>query len=134
MFTNADVTLYNRVGTTTPTFHRTHLRGVYFEDTRGQHTSKTGATVADSMLLLIPTDVNAGGKSFTGQKAFAAATDKSTQWTLAEGDIVVKGIVNDDITTQSNLDKKYDTVRKITSVSDNRQGSPSLQHWEVVGL
>ncbi len=134
MLSNADITLYNRAGGSPVTFYRTHLRGVYFEDVKSQHVNKQGAVTADSMLLLIPAGVNAGGKGFVGQKAFAAATDRATMWTLSEGDIVVRGIVTDSITSQSDLEKLYDTVRKITAVIDNRHGSPAVRHWEVSGV
>lgn len=133
MHVNADITLYNRVGGSVATFYRTHLRGVYFEDVKSQRINKQGAVTADSMLLLIPAGVNAGGKSFAGQKGFAATEEKTGLWTLAEGDIVVRGIIHDDIAAQSDLEKLYDTVRKITAIIDNRHGSPAVRHWEVSG-
>ena len=49
----------------------------------------------------------------------------------ANGDIVVKGLVQDDITSPTQL-KKYITF-VITVVRDNRRGSPIMQHWRIEG-
>ena len=83
-----------------------------------------------------------GIANYVKPKAWLALVSKTGKWTLAEGDMIVKGTVTDEIHpavvsppsaafTVSNLKAKYDDVLAITSVDTFDMGSMALRHWEV---
>lgn len=48
-------------------------------------------------------------------------------YTVQKGDVIVKGIIDDDITSSSQLQSKYD-VLTVLSVTDNRRDSSYTSH------
>ena len=74
------------------------------------------------------------GADYLKPKAWQALVTKTGNWTLQEGDVIVRGEVTDNITTEyklSDLRAEYDDVVVISSVDAMDQGSPNVQHWEV---
>lgn len=58
---------------------------------------------------------------------------KGIGWTVANGDIVVKGKLEKDILSEKEITSKYDDCFIITGNSDNRRGSLFLQHIKIKG-
>ena len=50
---------------------------------------------------------------------------------LNEGDIIVKGLIYDNIKTQKELENKYDNVYNITSCAYVNRGSKKMHHYEI---
>ncbi len=48
-----------------------------------------------------------------------------------EGDIIVKGLVEDSITTQKELESKYKDVYNITSINYVTLGTEKMHHYEI---
>jgi hypothetical protein len=133
MRTNADITIYNKyyVGRD-EAFQRIQLKGVYWEDRRAVNQLASGGNIAaDKVLVMIPF---IGHDGYLDPVEWLALEDKSENWTLNSNDIIVRGLVEDEIEpgfTPSDLERKYQNVLRITSVDSFNAGSPRMQHWEV---
>lgn len=131
MRTNADITLYNKYFDKvdrTDSYKKTILYGVFWQESKGSNVIKSGLTNADSLTVFIPHKDHID----TYQEPKVFATNQSG-WTLQEGDIVVRGAIEEEFTTVADLEKKYDHVHMITSVDNMNFGSPHMRHWEVGG-
>ncbi len=130
MITNTPMTVYNKyVESRTEKYQRTVISAVLWDS--------SSATVKRKMqdnkaVIDIPFSVGAAYKT---SKAWVALATKTANWTLQEGDVVVRGSVTDEISslfTMSALRAKYDDVLEIVSVSRMDQGSPNTHHWEIL--
>ena len=63
-------------------------------------------------------------KSYTGAEG---------TWTLKPGDKICKGLIDQDFTKITDLEKAYDDVHDITKVDKKDFGSANMRHWEVGG-
>lgn len=139
MMTNADITVYNRQFDKAQDkyiYLRTYLKGVNWQDSKGIRIAESGVVSDDRTRIFIPLDVNAEGKQYKKPKTYKRMDDKSLFYTLDNEDIVVKGIIDFDLTGNpgenvSSLQAKYDDVMVITEVIDNRYGSHIIQHFEL---
>lgn len=137
MRTNADLTLYNKyVASNKERFQRTELRGVMWENRKGRNLVASGGNVAaDQAAIYIPMTLEGflaprEWQAFEGE----SGDEEALPWTLQVGDLVVKGLVEDEITPEfsvSQLKAKYNDVLQVTSVDTMDAGSPSIQHWQV---
>ena len=110
---NADVTLYHHTWDAAQhkdVWTRTQHCGVSWYGGRAATPGTCGDTAADSYVVRI-----------YGCAEVAAVP----------GDIVVKGLVADDITSASQLTRKYAESWRVTGVRDNRRGG--LPHWRIEG-
>ncbi len=143
MRTNADVTIYNQyidATTRSPKFQRTQIKEVAWENRKAANILRSGMISADQATIFIP---YARRLNYLGPKAWQALTTKTGKWTIQEGDIIVKGLVSDEIHeavvgppavaafTVTMLKAKYDDVLVVTSVDPMLSGSLSMQHWKV---
>lgn len=139
MMTNADITVYNRQFDKAQDkyiYLRTYLKGVNWQDSKGIRIAESGVVSDDRTRIFIPLDVNAEDKQYKKPKTYKRMDDKSLFYTLDNEDIVVKGIIDFDLTGNpgenvSSLQAKYDDVMVITKVIDNRYGSRTIQHFEL---
>lgn len=117
-----------------------------WNDTKGANVSKIGLTAADQALITLPMEV---GANFLDPRAWQALVSKTGKWTLQVGDIIVKGLITDEIHeliaalpgppvvpavpafTVSDLKAKYDNVLLITSVDTLDRGRVALRHWKI---
>ena len=145
MENNTSLTLYNKIAGT-ETYQRTVIPAVEWENRKGVNGMKSGALASNSARVFISL---AMGVNYLKPKAWQALTTKTGKWTLAEGDVIVKGTVTDEIHAavpysagppevpavaafaMSDLKKKYDDVLTITSVDTYDMGSEALRHWQV---
>ena len=129
MLTEADCTIYNKymVGRV-DTWQRVQIEGVHWE----QRHAREGSEDNDFTLVFIPF---ARGDDYLKPRAWQALASKSGAWTLQIGDVIVKGLVSDELVTGtftlSNLKAAYDDVLMIGSVDTRDFGSSAMQHWEL---
>ncbi len=139
MMTNTDITVYNRQFDKAQDkyiYLRTYLKGVNWQDSKGIRIAESGVVSDDRTRIFIPLDVDAEDKQYKKPKTYKRMDDKSLFYTLDNEDIVVKGIIDFDLTGNpgenvSSLQAKYDDVMVITKVRDNRRGSRTIQHFEL---
>lgn len=136
MVTNADITLYNKVydrDAGANRYYRTVLKGVNWQDTTAIQAAEKGIVSADVAEIYIPFEVETE-KQFRKPKNFVQETEKAGLFTVEAGDLVVRGIVENELASAKDeewLKNAYDDVRTIAVVETNDNGSPDLQHWKV---
>lgn len=139
MLTNADITLFNRyydADSDEYKYARTFLRGVNWQDSQAIDISQSaGVKSTNHTRVFIPLKVDSEEKTYLKPKTFKRS-DKVTNYTLDNADIVVKGIVDFDMNDANSggfkaLMRDFDDVMKITKVADNRYGSKLVQHFEL---
>jgi hypothetical protein len=130
MRTNTAATIYNKYVTSRIEYYqRTGILAVEWENRKAANVIKSGLLGADSVVIYIPFSV---GAYYLKPIAWQAA--KTGKWTLQVGDVIVKGLVTDEITggfTMTDLKAKYDDVVVISSVDTMDYGSLSMRHWQV---
>ena len=118
MITNADLTIYNKRGVNKKTartiYLKTQIRGVNFYTKQVTNVFDQGLKSADLYQIRIP---------------LSADTEAVHYWTINNGDLFGKGLLEDFEKESEFLKQQY--TGKVLSFSDNRRGS--LQHWKIGG-
>jgi hypothetical protein len=127
---NAHVTIYNRYIHTdrSEKWQRSEIFNCVWQGVSAIARFKEQVP-ANTILILIPF---ASGAGYAEPKAWQAS--KASQWTLQEGDVIVRGLVTDEIDTEytiTSLRAEHQHVVQIASVAAMDEGSPNVQHWEV---
>lgn len=135
MRTNADLTVYNKYidpVTRSEKYQRSQVREVAWENRKAANVRSSGGQMeADQARVFIPF---ARGANYVKPNAWQALVTKTGKWTLQVGDVIVKGLVSDEIAgafTITSLKAKYDDVLVVSSVDTMDMGSLSMQHWNV---
>lgn len=137
MITNADVTIYNKVydrDSGSNKYYRTVLKGVNWQDTTAVQPVESGIVTADISKIYIPFQAETE-KQFRKPRNFLAENEKDRIFTIAPGDIIVKGVAETEIETkkdEEHMKNSVDDFRVIVSVDTNDNGSPHMQHWAVI--
>lgn len=130
MYSNADVTIYNRYldpATRLDKYKKTIIKNVFFDEKKATNRLQSGLESADHVLLLIPFDYSSKAK-FVSENVFEGLVDT---FTLKTGDKVIKGSIDYEIVRKaSELDELYE-VFTISSVDIKDFGSKHMRHWEV---
>lgn len=136
MRTNTDCTIYNRyVSGSVEHYQRTQIKDVAWQGGKGR--SGAGATnqESNSVTIYIP---SANRDDYVAQKAWSLLSSKTGKWTLQPNDIIVKGLVSDNLMigetgaiSVSALKAKYDDVLVISDIQTMDYGSLSMQHFQV---
>lgn len=136
MFTNADMTIYNIIpqkGTDKEIYKRTEIQNVFWNECREITDTENGIKKEETVRIMIPLEsLEVLKKEYKPPKEWLAAENKDS-YTFKNKDIVVQGIVEDEISTVRELEQKYDNVFTIISVSDNRYGSKDMHHFFLIG-
>lgn len=114
MVKNADITIYRRTfdkATRIDVWNHEQYESVSFHGHQAAAVGNNGLSTADVYTVRIYTDDDIG---------------------VNVGDIVVKGLIDVNITGASELTSKYGCF-VVTSVSDNRRGSANMHHWRLEG-
>jgi len=138
MLTNADITIFNKWynrETHLDEWKRTQISGVNWYGGQKVAVTDSGLQSADTYTVRIPAASAPQGRKFVLPEIYAAAESDALAglWTLQNGDIVVRGLVADDITKTADVTGKYSQCFTVTGWRDNRRGSPSVQHWRIDG-
>lgn len=138
MLTNADITIYNkwynRV-TRLDEWHRVQIRGVEWYGGQAVTVTDHGLQTAATYTVRIPAASSLSDRAFVLPEDWAGtSSDALAQfWTLQAGDIVVRDLVDNDISKAADVTGKYSECFTVTGWRDNRRGSPAVQHWRVDG-
>jgi len=129
MRTNSDITIYNKYRVANvDTWQRVQVHDIAWE----QRHARSSFDSDDLATVYIPME---RGAAYLEPRAWQALVTKTGKWTIQVGDIVVKGLVSNTLTsgsyTLTNLKAAYDDVLVITAVDTYDYGSASLQHWRV---
>lgn len=128
MRTNSSITVWNKYRVSNvDTYQRTQILDVAWE----QRHARNQFDRDDLATVYVPME---RGADYLKPHDWQALTSKAGKWTLQVGDIVVKGLVSDELTptfSLSALKAKYDDCLIIASVDTFDFGSANLQHWRV---
>lgn len=130
MIPNAHITIYNKyidVATRTEKYQRSEIYNCVWQASRSVSRFKEQVQ-SNTLLVLIPFASDTG---YQEPKAWQIDRDG---WTLQEGDIVVRGLVTDEIDTEyrvSDLRTEHQNVFAIASIACMDNGSPNVNHWEL---
>jgi hypothetical protein len=132
MRTNTSITLYNKyIQSGSECYQRTVIGPVAFENRKAANIIASGLLGADSATIYIPSPIIS---DYMKPVAWQSLISKVGLWTLQVGDVIVKGIVTDEITggfTMTSLKAKYDDVVTIHSVDTMDAGSANMRHWQI---
>ena len=106
MITNASVTIYNKVydrDEGSNKYYRTVLEGVNWQDATKVLPSDTGVVSADVAEVYIPFLIDTE-KKYCSPVNFNSEQEKDKFFTLAPEDIIVKGVVADELTKQKDVE------------------------------
>jgi len=150
MISNADITLYNKYvdpATRSYKYQRMVIRGVMWQGMEGVWQAaqalagaKSGKLLQNLTAVYIPFAL---GWNYRKPKAWRGLSVKTGYWTLQDDDVIVRGIVSDEITdavidppapafTISDLLAKYDDSMTVFTVATNDVGSVDVKHWHVL--
>ena len=91
----------------------------------------SGLKAANKFIIRIPADADFSGKSYVDPAAYALG-DPAAVFTLKNGDVIVKGAVDQDGLRPADLQRLFGEYVTILAVTDNRR-APRAKHWKVVG-
>ncbi|MFL8712798.1 hypothetical protein Q3304_18650 [Clostridioides sp. GD02377] len=141
MFFGDYLTLYNKYqgkDSDKTIYKRTYLFGVDYQGAKNVTVTEKGLLSADSVKILVPFSVIARGKMYIDPFAYnkLSEIEKEHYYTFRTGDIVVKGIIGFDITSDKgcilkDLQNKFDDVSIIKSVIKCDFGSMKMRHFEL---
>jgi len=128
---NSDITIYNKYfENRLEKYQRFEVYDVVWQSSDAISRMKE-QVASNSALILIPF---ARGVDYLKPKEWQALVDKSDNWTLQEGDVIVRGIAIEEIEagySVSNLRMDYDDVVAIASIAAMDEGSANMRHWEL---
>lgn len=113
----------------------TVIHGVSWHSRIDAAVIQTGQKAKDAATVRIPVGADTGGRTYMTPTAYKAAESVSEAFTLARGDLIVRGTVTTPTTGRlapANIQQTYEDSFTITSVSDNTR-RPHGPHWKVVG-
>ena len=94
--------------------------------------TKGGLVAANKATIRIPEGANTGGKTYADPLSYANAESVAGLWTLANGDVIVKGDASATANpTPTKLKAAYADCVTVLGVTDNRR-APNAPHWRVV--
>lgn len=135
MITNADITIYNLAhkGTRNERWVRTFITGANWYGGQKVTVGDNGLLSANTYTVRIPVFSEPQGKVFVLPEDYAALDDSTLadSWTLQNGDLVYRGN-GSEITAPKEITSKSESF-VVTGWSDNRRGSPVMQHWRIEG-
>lgn len=139
MLNNTAATVYNRAvdqENDETKYHRTVLPAVHWED--GFCAADKGKNHAENRSVFVSIDFSACSgmeKQYLPAHQFARlpSSEQGKYWTLAVGDMLLKGSVADDIPDKGirQFLANHTEVATITAVDTLDMGSDFMKHWEV---
>lgn len=140
MLTETAATVYNAVTdkeTGRTVYMRTVIPAVHWEDHRGVGGTGTSHPSTNGVSVFIPfsvADQMPSGylppEDFVGSPAEVRAA----HWTLAKGDILLKGVVSEEIAAEAGIKEfmfRHRDAVTVQAVDTADYGSYAMRHWEV---
>lgn len=141
MLTNTAATIYNAYtdpDTGKTDYRRTVIPAVHWEDIAGSSVSGTSHPSANSASIFIPFYAqDSMERKYVPAVDYADMTDeeKEKHWTIRNGDLIIKGEILDEITTESGGIKKFSYLHNdavtVQTLLTADYGSYAMRHWEV---
>ena len=134
MITNADITIYNQKSnpvTKLTEYVRTQIRNVHWYTDQKTSVDQSGVHSADIYKIRVPEE-SVTYRKFLDHSEWKQSEDTDGYWTIQNDDLVVRGLVDDDIRQASDLLNKYPYVARVNSFSDNRRGNNP--HFRIGGV
>ena len=138
MITNSDLTIYNKYlnkETERTEYIRTHIYGVNFQVKTMVAVADKGLNSANIATIFIPMNAYFSNKKYIKPKAFKniSPSDKGDFFTFEEGDIIVKGICDFELSSKNlnELKNNFDDVYSLISIETNENGSEHMHHWKI---
>lgn len=131
---NDVITVFNAMldgGSGMDVYYPTVISGVSWYCETASTVDSSGLHAANKFTIRIPEDADFSGKSYTEPIAYATG-DPTVVFTLKNGDIIVKGAIDQGFLTPSDLQSMCGEIVTILSVTDNRR-APHAPHWKVIG-
>lgn len=112
-------------------WRRVQISGASFYGSQKVVAGESGLSTADEYTVRIPRSKMPDG--FMNSAEYNKLSDPTGHWTVSNGDIVVKGLIEDEITQPSDVTAKYDACFTVTGWYDNRRGPLAMQHIKIKG-
>lgn len=109
----------------------TIISGVSWFSRMKSSVGDNGLRAANEFIVRIPDNADFGGKTYVDEATYKQETIVSGVFTLAEGDIVVKGAIDYTVDPET-IQENHADCFTILSVTDNRR-APNAKHFRVVG-
>ena len=90
-----------------------------------------GLKAANRYIIRIPEEADTGGKEYVQPTVFQAAEIPDYMFTIAAGDVIVKGAVPTSGQTPATLKKQFEMCT-VLGVTDNRR-APNAPHLRITG-
>lgn len=111
----------------------TVIRGASWHGEKGEALSDEGGMRQSGKITArIPADADAGGKRWAEPEAWRGAGEPGSLWTLACGDIIVRGKATGGGWTLRRIRESFSERATVLAVADNRR-APNAPHWRVSG-
>lgn len=139
MITNADITVFNKRYVReerTEKFVATQIKGVSFYSRKGTSSGNQERDVKDTYTIRIPRTADTSGKAYAEQMEYSDMGDEDYQryWTIQRGDIIIRGLSDLEVATETELKQSYPDVIIVDNFTDNRSRcSAYMQHWRIGG-
>lgn len=112
-------------------YNPTVIRGVSWYSRIVSNVDSNGLHAANEFVIRIPLDADFGGKEYITPIDYENETIIAGVFTLANGDVIVKGEVDGSLTPAQLKEQNYEFCT-ILGVTDNRR-APNAKHFKVVG-
>ena len=112
-------------------YHPTVISGVSWYCDTASTVDDSGLKAANKFTIRIPEEADCSGKRYVPPAAYAAG-DPAEVFTLNNGDVIIKGALDQEGLTPSKLQLMCGELVTILGVTDNRR-APRGKHWKVVG-
>ena len=112
-------------------YHPTVISGVSWYCDTASTVDDSGLKAANKFTIRIPEEADCSGKRYVPPAAYAAG-DPAEVFTLNNGDVIIKGALDQEGLTPSKLQQMCGELVTILGATDNRR-APRGKHWKVVG-
>lgn len=139
MIANADITIFNKRYVRedrTEKFVGTRIKGVHFYSRKGTASNEKERKTHDTYTIRIPETADTSKKKYVEDMEYSKLDDKKYPgyWTIQRGAIIVRGLVNLETATETELKQQFPDVIIVTNFTDNRnQCSDYMKHWRIGG-
>lgn len=133
MFTNAKITIYNRIPGTKSAYdawYRTVIPDAHVYVDHKTAVGDSGLNSAENYKIRIPADVENADK-YLSPEEYVSVSDPADYWTIQNDDQIVLGECTLEIEKPADLKSFRRRHCKVLSWSDNRLGG--LPHWRIGG-
>lgn len=134
MLTNTNITIFHALKSNKQTkYIATPLFNVSCRGSNQNVYNDKNVTAEESFVVRIPYPTKTY-REYIDKNTYKSLADceKEKYFTIAKGDYIVQGLVDDEITAPSELVKKYDEVLKVVSVTVNILLSAYTAHIKVI--